>query len=1038
MLKAGKNPPTDSNGSMPDQPFYLDQIFTAEKGIDSGLSPLLLEKTKLSFGQNISVRGAFISPRPVLRKVELTFQSASIQTGVEDGLWQGGAYYKPDSGSESLFAAISGRLFQFTPDAGQSATVGEQTIPGDPNPPDAIQAWLWQSENFLIWNDGQSTPVFFDGFSSRRSISPGSTLTINNVNGVPGTNVPIGTGIWIRSSAVGISYVSQTFPSGVAVGADIVMTTSTVGPVAATFVTAGSYIWQLISQTANTLTLRALVALPAGTTLSGSGSTVTQQGTTVAAFVTPVIGAPVPVSVSSTTFVYPAGDVVFVGNPFDGYTFVSFAYVASGELPPGRMGVYGLGRNWVCLTDGRSFVGSDIVGGSSGTAPYNDRDSVLHITENTYLAGGGVFVVPGNVGDIRAMIFAATLDASLGQGPLQIFTPNIVFSVNAPVVRTTTVLVPTAGSNVNVTQGWQDIENPILTQSIISFGGLGQHNTVIGNSDTLFRAIDGVRSLILARREFATWGNTPISHEMERILVQDSTALLQFGSAIVFDNRLLMSAKPTPSDQGYYHPGTMALNFDTISSIQGKAPSVWEGLWLGVNSLQWVRGMFNGVERAFAFSLNTVEDKIELYELLSDERVKFDSNGHGEVRITWAFETACLFKDIKGKGLFDLVKLQEGEFYLGDVVGQVDFQVFYRPQFAPCWVPWHSGSICAEIKDPADPADVNVQAQNRVAIGLGVPSSKDCDPVNNRPYIIGETFQFRFVFTGSARFYGAVFKASPEPKRVFARAQCEPICIDANESDCEQCKRLDCAGEDIYALYQLQDAFIPVVPQVLFNQPVYFVHECPEGETLVFTGTLPSWISLDSENTRLVGAAGTYQAASTAGANALAQNALNEFGNAAVAAAELDCEGGTDICADGLGDLVDNIYGITGYVDGLIANPNSNPTGNPLWDGEFSFFVDNGIEYGWTSGEFDTQTMEGDNGFCIHYLFFTCAGDIPTWTAAFGDTSGTFWRGEKVGGQTPEGTYARVSGTDPGPASIDIELVAGTTTQTVNEINCGS
>lgn len=45
----------------------------------------------------------------------------------------------------------------------------------DVNSSNRNQAWLWQAEKWMIVNDGQSVPIFFDGASSRRS----------NVNGSP-------------------------------------------------------------------------------------------------------------------------------------------------------------------------------------------------------------------------------------------------------------------------------------------------------------------------------------------------------------------------------------------------------------------------------------------------------------------------------------------------------------------------------------------------------------------------------------------------------------------------------------------------------------------------------------------------------------------------------------------------------------------------------------------------------------------------------------------------------------------------------------
>lgn len=80
-------------------------------------------------------------------------------------------------------------------------------------------------------------------------------------------------------------------------------------------------------------------------------------------------------------------------------------------------------------------------------------------------------------------------------------------------------------------------------------------------------------------------------------------------------------------------------------------------------------------------------------------------------------------------------------------------------------------------------------------------------------------------------------------------------------------------------------------PPVIFgNDQVFFVHNCAAGETLAYSGTLPSWITLDTTNSRLIGAAGTFTGASKTDANSAAQSALDTFGNAALASTALFCQ----------------------------------------------------------------------------------------------------------------------------------------------------
>ena len=473
--------------------------------------------------------------------------------------------------------------------------------------------------------------------------------------------------------------------------------------------------------------------------------------------------------VAGTDFVNlsaPAGKFMPVG------TVATWTHFGT-QLPPGRMGVYGLGRNWICLVDGKQFVASDIVGGSSGTVANNFRDSVLNITENNYLVGGGNFAVPGSVGDIRSMIFQSVLDKSLGQGALEIFTPNNVFTCQAPVDRTT----------------WTSITNPILTESLINSGGLGQNSTIQVNTDTFSRATDGIRAISVSTHYFSQdWGNPPISREMSRLLNQDDVSLLQYGSAVVFDNRMLMTASPQASTQGVYHQALVAMNLDPVSSLRGKQPSIYDGTWTGPNILQILRGYFSAVDRCFAFTLNVITNTIELWELLpsSTTQVGDDVGGGQLIPIVSYFESPVLFNNIKGKTQFDLCRLTDGEMQIDKLIGRVDFTVYYKPDQYPCWVLWRSCSVCAEQEDigdsnmPGDPSTANDKPGFQHRIGLGQPPASDCDTYTGQVMREAKTFQVKIVMQGQCEFIGFKAKAIsvPEPKWAPVADFCQPFCGD--------------------------------------------------------------------------------------------------------------------------------------------------------------------------------------------------------------------------------------------------------------------
>ena len=420
------------------------------------------------------------------------------------------------------------------------------------------------------------------------------------------------------------------------------------------------------------------------------------------------------------------------------------------ELPPARMGTYGRGRVWQAGIDGQTFIAGDIVGGSSGSPAYSGRDAVLKVTENTFLVGGGAFRVPGAGEVITALAFSAILDASLGQGPLQVFTNKNIFSCNTPTDRTT----------------WQNLTNPILTEPLKGAGAASHYGVTNINADIIFRSPDGqIRSEILSSLDFNRWGNTPISFEVSRILAGENLDFMNFCSVMEFDNRLLMSSNPVQGSSGVYWAGLAVMNFDPVSKLQQKEQSIWEGLWTGLNILQLVR--FQNTDRAFALTVNPTTNAFEIYEFLPTGTNHFDD---GKISIPWVIETPMLFRSLSGKGIFDLIKLEDGELYVSNVIGKVTFKVEYRPDYDSCWYPWHSWFICAQYG--SDPTVENPQYRKRMALGQPPISVTDCNVNTDLLPTYGTMFQLRLTITGHCVLNGFKIAASIQPQPQFE----PPIC----------------------------------------------------------------------------------------------------------------------------------------------------------------------------------------------------------------------------------------------------------------------
>jgi len=847
--------------------FIFDAVSDCSIGIDSGSDPFILPRNKFAFATNATVRGNFIKNRPPYQLKNFTYVNSGIQSGVESALFQGACYYSPLGNPEQLIAQIGGRLFTFTPDAdstNQNVPVKEISIPGDLNPATQQQAWLIQAERFVIVNDGLSTPIFYDGVSSRRSRvnvvsqgitsntpfssppiggtvdvtmsapytgivgqalqlveydttatknviatssyvvtaigSPTSTIyqiVLKNLTDSAGAPHSAGEQLVIKNNYVGViatqSTISPSPPSGgVYTFVSTISFTNTIpsavhvgNAVRITGQDNNSQVWTVSSIAANRLsgtftlltTSFSIFDPKIGTTIlkTGSSSDVV-AGVLKGGFLAPSIGVSTSTTLESA-FTYAAGQRLFLGlaqyevvssqtivgsgatvtlqnlddgrgsthqfNPSTPTTFPAELFNFP-ELPAGRMMAYGMGRVWESLTDGVSFIAGDIVGGSSGSPAYNYKDAVLKVSENTYLAGGGSFSTPSNLGQITAMRFTAQLDASLGQGALMVVTPGGIFSCNTPVDRTT----------------WQDLTSPILSESLIGLGGLSQNSSIVCNGDLIFRAVDGIRSLIMAKREFYSWGNTPISFEMSRVINADNISLLSYASAAQFDNRLLMTAQPVAGNLGVYHSGLIALNFDPISSIQGKSASVYDGLWNGINVLQIIEGQFSGVHRCFAFTYSIELNKIQLVEILKNGYLD-----NGTDAIVQSFETPVLFRQANGKGFFDLLNLEDGEFYVSDIQpnSTIHFKIEYRPDFSSVWFPWHEFDL-------TNPSATTISYGAR--LGLGSPTSSNCNTVNQTNANNGRWFQLRFTITGHCVFKGVKLASSGQPQSTFAK----PIC----------------------------------------------------------------------------------------------------------------------------------------------------------------------------------------------------------------------------------------------------------------------
>lgn len=797
--------------AQPGQPL-VDGISTLGDGVDTSVPARRLAKTQLSRAQNVGLRTEFATHRNVFKKVQLDFGGDPLLPDkLKNVRWQKGVYYEADTGPEAMVTVIGGRLFRWDPgpeqapiqtltckvsevtatfqtqvtagftvpavglssaititvvsttgfnvcttievgvksfgplnpppaywypgdpSGGPNALAGhhyhitailsdtEMTIenlddtPGniipagaavigyDPNPPNR-KAWLCQAEKWVVWTDGQSPTVFYDGVSSRRSI--------------------------------GMKFITDPLsPKTLAV---VAFTSPKVGETVKVSV-------------GDSIDFDVQAAIKVGT----ADYTVTAVDVT---------SVPPTITLSNTNdavgTVYPIGTEILWPQVLD-----------ASELPPGRMMAYGKGRLAMAGTDGKTFLFSDLVGDSSGTQAENRRDAVLKIRDSNQLTGGR-FRIPGTNGDISALIYIPMLDVSLGQGPLQIHTTRKVFNCNLPTDART----------------WQDQRTAILTETDSSYGSLSQESVIPVNGDIHYRNRTGIESYVTRRRDFLQWGTTPISTEVDYYLNDDDQELLNVNSQIVFDNRRLTTCSPVSSPYGIYHRGIISMDLNPLGSNRNKKLADYEGLWQdaaaqGLRLFQLIVGEFRGVERAYFFALGN-DNEIELYEILPEAIGINDNDGE---RIKSVMEYSTMFDD-GSVAKRTLKRLVDGEVVVENVIGPVTFEIFYRPEEYSVWTPWHSWSICANLCPPTTPClpSANYRPQHRSRMGLGEPSFRTCDAVNNKPLREGYYFHVRVEITGHCQLTGLALAAVnvPEPKMAPLVCKTEPCYIAT--ADCDQ------------------------------------------------------------------------------------------------------------------------------------------------------------------------------------------------------------------------------------------------------------
>jgi len=343
------------------------------------------------------------------------------------------------------------------------------------------------------------------------------------------------------------------------------------------------------------------------------------------------------------------------------------------------------------------------LGGFAAKANAGSESDLLRFTETTYLSEGGALQVPAFMGKITAMIFMPIQDTSTGQGDLLVFCEKGTASFAVSVPR----------------NKWKDTAafQRVVFQNI---GATSHRSVVTDNGDVFFRSLDGLRSYRNARAEITSFGQVPISAEMNSVLSFDTKSMLGDVSSILFDNRLLFTASPTinysglPSDDGKKQPITfskiVALDFTTLATVGAKRSASYDGVWGGLDVLQLVSGNVKGTPQAFAFAYDYTNNRVNvLWKLTENAPFDYPQNVPAQ-RINSIIETRAY--DFGSAS--EQKRMIRADFWLSNILGQVDVNVYWRPDQYPCWRTWHSFSRCAEVDNCINPGVTMVDGENGV------------------------------------------------------------------------------------------------------------------------------------------------------------------------------------------------------------------------------------------------------------------------------------------------------------------------------------
>jgi len=260
------------------------------------------------------------------------------------------------------------------------------------------------------------------------------------------------------------------------------------------------------------------------------------------------------------------------------YDGVSIRLAESDEVPKGTHMAYGNGRLWVNIGNGRVKTGdivATIVGGNSE----------LKFLEDTYLQGGGAFVMPS---DVLGMAFIPSNDGTTGFGALIIMGTDYTVAMRADIATRSI---------------WSDVEG-FQTEVFPQLGTSGHFSIVRANQDFIWRDNRGdFRELRKAVADYQQAGSTPQSREIARITENETEDILLTAHSIYNNSRMLGTASPFFVFEDIVgFRDIVSQDFAPLGAKGIKGQPIYNGEWEGFISTHAINVTHEKLERAFFIS----------------------------------------------------------------------------------------------------------------------------------------------------------------------------------------------------------------------------------------------------------------------------------------------------------------------------------------------------------------------------------------------------------------------------------------------------